>query len=146
MTEPRPPSDLSNEARLEAVLESVSDAFYAVDTEWRYVVFNRAAEQYFGVGRTAILGNVLWDLFPQGLGTPFETHCRAAPLTTHSAVGASSKAASRSRAASSCCPCASSLLASITNGTQFPGSPKTVGVRSPRKIFSRRTSLRIAAW
>jgi len=72
------PSEPSYEARLEAVLESVSDAFYAVDTDWRYVVFNRAAEEYFGVGRKAVLGRELWQIFPQGLGTPYEKYCRAA--------------------------------------------------------------------
>jgi len=71
-------SEPSYEARLEAVLESVNDAFYALDTDWRYVVFNRAAEEYFGVSREAILGRQLWEVFPQGLGTPFEAHCRAA--------------------------------------------------------------------
>jgi PAS domain S-box-containing protein len=72
------PSEPSYEARLEAVLESVSDAFYALDSNWRFVVFNRAAEEYFGVGREAILGRDLWEVFPQGLGTPFEASCRAA--------------------------------------------------------------------
>ncbi|WP_372785705.1 sensor histidine kinase [Phenylobacterium sp.] len=76
MTEP--PSEPSNEARLEAVLESVSDGFYALDTAWRYVVFNRAAEEYFGVPRKAMLGRNIWEIFPQGIGTPFESHCRAA--------------------------------------------------------------------
>ncbi len=76
MTEP--PSEPSNEARLEAVLESVSDGFYALDTAWRYVVFNRAAEEYFGVPRKLLLGRQIWETFPQGLGTPFEAHCRAA--------------------------------------------------------------------
>ncbi len=71
-------SEQSNEARLEAVLESVSDSFYALDTDWRYVVFNRAAEEYFGVPRKAVMGKVLWDTFPQGAGTPFEAACRAA--------------------------------------------------------------------
>lgn len=86
MTEPEPPApsppattaEPSNEARLEAVLESVSDAFYALDADWRYVVFNRAAEEYFGAPRKAVLGRMIWDIFPQGLGTPFETYCRAA--------------------------------------------------------------------
>jgi PAS domain S-box-containing protein len=77
MTEP-PSSEPSNEARLEAVLESVSDGFYALDTAWRYVVFNRAAEEYFGAPRKLVLGRIIWEIFPQGLGTPFEAHCRAA--------------------------------------------------------------------
>ncbi|MBS0362658.1 MAG: PAS domain-containing protein, partial [Proteobacteria bacterium] len=71
-------SEPSYEARLEAVLESVTDAFYAVDSDWRYVVFNRAAEAYFGVTRDEVMGKVIWDLFPQGVGTPFEAACRAA--------------------------------------------------------------------
>lgn len=71
-------SEPSYEARLEAVLESVTDAFYAVDAQWRYVVFNRAAEAYFGVEREQVLGRGLWDLFPQGIGTAFEEHCHAA--------------------------------------------------------------------
>jgi PAS domain S-box-containing protein len=75
---PSKPPGPSYEARLEAVLESVSDAFYALDTDWRYVVFNRAAEVYFGVGRKAMLGRDMWERFPQGLGTPFEGYCRAA--------------------------------------------------------------------
>lgn len=79
----RPPKDPAAasrvyEARLEAVLESVSDGFYALDPQWRYVVFNRAAERYFGVSRDEVLGKVMWDVFPQGRGTPFETNCRAA--------------------------------------------------------------------
>src|SRR4051812_42700064 len=79
----RPPKDpvaasRLYEARLEAVLESVSDGFYALDTQWRYVVFNRAAERYFGVSRDDLLGKVMWDLFPQGRGTLFEKNCRAA--------------------------------------------------------------------
>jgi len=78
MPDTAPPSEPTYEARLEAVLESVSDAFYALDTAWRYVVFNRAAEEYFGVGRQAVLGRQMWEIFPQGLGTPFEAACRAA--------------------------------------------------------------------
>lgn len=67
-----------SEARLAAVLESISDGFYALDTEWRYVIFNRAAEAYFGVSKDRLLGKVMWDVFPQGLGTPFERYCRLA--------------------------------------------------------------------
>ena len=72
------PEDGSHEARLEAVLESISDGFYALDPDWRYVVFNRAAEEYFGVSRDVLLGKVMWDLFPQGRGGAFEAACRRA--------------------------------------------------------------------
>jgi PAS domain S-box-containing protein len=69
-----PPPD----ARLEAVLESISDAFYALDPDWKYVIFNGAAERYFGVSRNDVLGKEMWEVFPQGVGTPFETVCRRA--------------------------------------------------------------------
>ena len=60
------------------MLESISDGFYALDREWRYVVLNRAAEEFFGVRRQKLLGRVMWDLFPQGRGTPFEAACKRA--------------------------------------------------------------------
>lgn len=73
------PQPLSpSEARLEAVLETISDGFYALDRQWRYVLFNRAAEQYFGVAAADLLGKVIWDVFPQGIGTDFERFCRGA--------------------------------------------------------------------
>jgi PAS domain S-box-containing protein len=61
----------SYEARLEAVLESVSDGFYAVDADWKLVVFNRAAELYFGVTRDRVLGRSLQDLNPPNRESQF---------------------------------------------------------------------------
>ena len=44
------------DARLAAVLESISDACYAVDRDWRVVMFNGSAETFFGRPREEILG------------------------------------------------------------------------------------------
>jgi PAS domain S-box-containing protein len=66
-----------HEAHLEAVLESVSDVFYALDADWRYVVFNRAAEEFFRVSRSQLLGKVWQEVWPPGRDTPFERHLRA---------------------------------------------------------------------
>jgi PAS domain S-box-containing protein len=81
-TDREPPADgrvaPAYEAWLDAVLESISDAFYALDTSWRYVVFNRAAEEYFGVSRDQMLGRTFSEMFPQGRGTDFETRLLAA--------------------------------------------------------------------
>jgi PAS domain S-box-containing protein len=68
----------AQEAWLDAVLESVSDAFYALDTSWRLVVFNRAAEEYFGAKREQVLGRTFQEIFPQGRGTDFERRLIAA--------------------------------------------------------------------
>ena len=73
-----PKGEADHEARLENVLEIVSDGFYALDRDWRFVIFNRAAEVYFGVSRDLVLGQVIWDIFPQGVGTEYERYCRRA--------------------------------------------------------------------
>jgi PAS domain S-box-containing protein len=67
----KPPSHPDPDARLAAVLDSIGDVYYALDGEWRLVLFNRRAEEFFGQSREDILGRKLWDLFPQGRGTPF---------------------------------------------------------------------------
>jgi PAS domain S-box-containing protein len=59
------------------ILESMSDAFVAIDREWRYTYVNRAAERITGLGREEMLGRTVWELFPQE-GTQFERACRRA--------------------------------------------------------------------
>jgi PAS domain S-box-containing protein len=68
-------SSASPEGRLDDFIESVSDAFYAVDPEWRIVVFNRAAEEFFGFPRTEVLGRSIWDIWPAGRDTEFGRAC-----------------------------------------------------------------------
>ncbi|TNC48591.1 PAS domain S-box protein [Rubellimicrobium rubrum] len=60
------------ERHLRAVMDSVTDCFYAVDGEWRITLFNRAAEQYYGIGRDAVLGRKLWEAFPAHAGSVFD--------------------------------------------------------------------------
>lgn len=68
----------TSESRLRALLEAVSDAFYAIDAEWRFTLLNRAAENFFGMRREDILGRVVWDVLPAAKGTPVELHLRRA--------------------------------------------------------------------
>jgi PAS domain S-box-containing protein len=60
------------ERHLSAVLDSVTDCFYAVDSDWCITVFNRAAERYYGLTQEEVLGRQLWDVFPAHLGSVFE--------------------------------------------------------------------------
>ena len=77
--QPAVPAELTAyEAHLEAVLEGITDGFYALDTSWRYVIFNRAAEEYFGIARDQVLGRTMDEVFPQGRGSYFELRCKAA--------------------------------------------------------------------
>ena len=50
--------------RLSSTLESITDAFYTLDREWRFTYLNREAERLFKRPRAQLLGKVLWDEFP----------------------------------------------------------------------------------
>jgi PAS domain S-box-containing protein len=50
--------------RASEILESVTDAFYAVDRDWRLTYVNRRAEQLWGRPRDRLLGHRLWEVFP----------------------------------------------------------------------------------
>jgi two-component system, LuxR family, sensor kinase FixL len=52
------------------LLESISEAFYGVDAEWRFIYLNRKAEQLWGRKREDLIGKNIWDEFPHGVGTP----------------------------------------------------------------------------
>jgi PAS domain S-box-containing protein len=52
------------ERRIDDLLEGIGEAFYALDRDWRFITFNRAAERYFGRPRETMLGRRIWDLFP----------------------------------------------------------------------------------
>ncbi|MGH8115490.1 MAG: PAS domain-containing protein, partial [Rhodanobacteraceae bacterium] len=68
--------ELSADAR--AVLESISDAFYALDGAWRIVYVNRRALTFWGLAINDVIGHVLWDRLPQIIGTRNESFLRRA--------------------------------------------------------------------
>jgi PAS domain S-box-containing protein len=53
------------------VLERVSDAFVALDRDWRYTYVNERAGQIFGRRPTDLVGKHIWTEFPEGVGQPF---------------------------------------------------------------------------
>jgi PAS domain S-box-containing protein len=63
---------------LDDVLESISDAFYAVDGEWRFTYINSNAERIWGLRRDDLLGKILWEVFPLSLGSPLNEAMRRA--------------------------------------------------------------------
>jgi PAS domain S-box-containing protein len=54
-----------------ALLESITDAFYALDRECRFTYLNQRALDHFGATRERLLGQVVWDVFPVTRGTVF---------------------------------------------------------------------------
>lgn len=60
------------------ILEAISDGFLALDPDWRFTVFNAAAERAFAVRRAEVLGRTIWEVSPAIVGTEFERRYRAA--------------------------------------------------------------------
>ncbi|HYG09152.1 MAG TPA: ATP-binding protein [Pyrinomonadaceae bacterium] len=51
------------------ILESISDAFYALDREWRFTYLNRRCEPILRRSREELLGKNIWEEFPDATGT-----------------------------------------------------------------------------
>ncbi|MFN3866013.1 MAG: putative bifunctional diguanylate cyclase/phosphodiesterase [Demequina sp.] len=54
------------------MLDSISDAYWAVDGEWTLTFINREAERLLQVSRADVLGKNLWDTFPTTRDTVFQ--------------------------------------------------------------------------
>lgn len=59
-------------ARTESVLAGVADIHILFDRQWRYLYVNEAAVRAMGRPRQQILGNTLWQLYPEIVGTELE--------------------------------------------------------------------------
>jgi PAS domain S-box-containing protein len=53
------------------ILESITDAFFAVDHDWRLIYVNRQAEALLLRSREQLLGKKLWDEFPEAISLAF---------------------------------------------------------------------------
>ena len=61
-----------------ALLESITDAFYALDRQFRFTYVNQRALDYFKKERAELLGRRIDEVFPVLRGTPIETHLQRA--------------------------------------------------------------------
>jgi PAS domain S-box-containing protein len=64
--------------QLEATLESMTDAVFTLDREWRFSYLNGEAERLLGQPRDALIGKVVWDEFADARGGIFEQNYRRA--------------------------------------------------------------------
>jgi len=51
------------------ILESISDAFYALDKEWKFTYFNSEAERLLEKTAEEVIGNKIWDVFAPAADT-----------------------------------------------------------------------------
>ncbi|MBD1933362.1 MULTISPECIES: hybrid sensor histidine kinase/response regulator [Cyanophyceae] len=59
-------------------LESISDAFVALDSEWRYTYVNTHAEHFFQKPREELIGKIVWEVFPPLPNSQFYIHAHHA--------------------------------------------------------------------
>ena len=66
------------DARLVVTLESVTDAFFTLDRDWRFTYLNGQAEVLLGRARIELLGRAIWTELAEAAGGPFEPAFRRA--------------------------------------------------------------------
>ena len=74
----RSQAEAADRQRIQA-LENLTDAFLAVDGDWRLVYANRSFFERYGCGLTReIVGRSLWEVYPKLAGTEMGERCRRA--------------------------------------------------------------------
>jgi PAS domain S-box-containing protein len=71
----------------ETVLSGISDAFSALDFEFRYTFVNDKVAELAGIPKQELLGRVIWDIFPGAVGSEFYERCQRVMETRQSAHG-----------------------------------------------------------
>jgi len=74
----RPSGAPSARSEIDQILDGIGEGFFALDADWRFTAFNRAAEEAFELKRADVLGEPLWKVFPAVVGSEFEHRYRIA--------------------------------------------------------------------
>ena len=69
------------EREREAILDRMTDAFFAVDDEWRFTYVNERAEDLLDIDAEGVSGALLWDEFPAAVQSTFDEEYRRAMRT-----------------------------------------------------------------
>ncbi|HEX8342659.1 MAG TPA: PAS domain S-box protein [Tepidisphaeraceae bacterium] len=64
--------------RARTILESITDSFFSLDRQWRFVYVNAQAYQLLDTTPARLAGATLWDAYPGLIGTEFEPMYRRA--------------------------------------------------------------------
>jgi PAS domain S-box-containing protein len=64
--------------QLQNTLESITDAVFTLDRQWRFLYLNSEAARQLGRPRDALIGREIWTEFPEAVGTTLETQSRRA--------------------------------------------------------------------
>ncbi|PSP54341.1 histidine kinase [Halobacteriales archaeon QS_1_67_19] len=72
MSDPSEPNSSPVEADAAEIFGRVTDAVFALDTEWRFTYLNDRAEQVFGSERAELVGTSIWEAFPEAVDSTFQ--------------------------------------------------------------------------
>src|SRR4028118_573384 len=64
--------------QLSDTLESISDGFFALDRDWRFTYVNLQAARWLNRASKDLIGNSIWEEFPESVGSLFEREYRHA--------------------------------------------------------------------
>lgn len=68
-------TQVSDYARqISEILNSISDAFYALDENWNFTYVNKTFETILNKKQSELIGTHIWEYFPDNLKTLFEPH------------------------------------------------------------------------
>ncbi|GGN16295.1 PAS domain-containing protein [Halarchaeum nitratireducens] len=74
------------------VYERITDAFFALDRDWRFTYINQEAENLLEVTAERLVGQNVWEVFPESVGSTFYTEFHRAiaiqePVTFEESFG-----------------------------------------------------------
>ncbi len=70
-----------SKSQMKEILDSIHDGFIVLSHYWHFVYVNQCAAEYFGVDYDNIIGQNLWERFPELIGTIYEDSFRKAMET-----------------------------------------------------------------
>ncbi|AEG19170.1 putative PAS/PAC sensor protein [Methanobacterium paludis] len=69
---------IHSKSQITEILDSIKDGFVALNHYWNFIYVNQRAAQYVGVEPDELVGQNLWERFPELVGTNYETAFRRA--------------------------------------------------------------------
>lgn len=64
-------SPVTADPGINRVFERVTDAFIALDKDWKYTYLNSKAEELHGLSANELIGKNIWEVFPDVVTEPF---------------------------------------------------------------------------
>jgi len=132
--------------RLTTTIESLTDPFFTVDREWRVTYVNHATEKATRRSRTELLGKILWDEFPEMVGTEFQRQYQRA-VETGVAVNFEALYPSKRWYEARAYPSSQGLAISYRNITEMRQAREAIRVSEERfRLLARATNDAIWDW